>query len=465
LKRIVTLCIASLGVTGCVRYSTLPLDPGRELNQLSTRSVAMIESEEYPLPVGPFDASDGLDERELVAIALRFNTDLAVARAATGEANAGLLAAGVLPDPELGASLQPGVGGTDSFNADIDLMFELLRVGERRARQDVARAGAAVARASVAAKEYELATEVRRQLTIVLAAEQQLALLDQELSLRRQSMELVQRRRGIGEANALDAATAQLELIEIERDRRQAAAELPAERAELNRLLGLPAGYGLPLADSGKPLAIRLVDVPAASALRASMLAGRLDLAAKAAEYRKAEDELRLEVLRQYPSLKVGPAFSHEGPSDNYLGIGVALDVPLLNRNRGEIAAKLAQRDRVRAEYVDRLHQLAADADIAATRVVSLRAEVDAQREALLPLLEQNERLYRSALDARELNIVDFVTLQQRALQARRSHLKTLADYRIALIELDGSAGLTLTGLLPPKAATQKVIPSTQETP
>jgi outer membrane protein TolC len=425
----------------------------------------MIELKDAAQPLGPFDASDGLDERELVAIALRWNTDLSAVRAAIGDARAGLLAAGVLPDPELGASVQPGIGGTDSFNADIDLMFEFLRLGERRAREDAARAGVEVAQASVAAREYELATEVRRQLTVVLAGEQELALLDQELALRRRSLELVQRRRDMGEANALDTAATQLELIEIERDRRQAAAQLPVERAKLNRLLGLPTSYPLQLSDSGKPLAIRLVDLPEPSAIRASMLAGRLDLVQKAAEYRRAEEELRLEVLRQYPSFKIGPAFSHEGPSENYLGLGIAIDVPLLNRNRGEIASKLAQRDRLRAEYVDRLHELTSEAEIAAARVASLRAEVDAQRRELLPLLERNEQLYRSALDARELSIVDFVTLQQRALQARRAHLRTLADYRSALIELDGAAGLTLTGLVPSAEATGTTQPSTPEKP
>ena len=40
--------------------------------------------------------------------------------------------------------------------------------------------------------------------------------------------------------------------------------------------------------------------------------------------------------------------------------------------------------------------------------------------EQVLPLLDRNSKLFRAALDARELNIVDFVTVQQRALQTRR---------------------------------------------
>ena len=458
-------CVLALGLAGCVSYRPAPLDARRALTELSARSVEVIFGADGAPPVGSFNLSDGLNERELIAVALRLNTDLAAARAGVGESRAALLAAGLFPDPELGASYQPGVGDTDGFNADIDLMFELLRFGERGAKQDAARAAVDASTAAVAAREYDVATEVRRQLTVVLAAEQELILLDQELALRRQSLELIQRRREAGEANALDVAASQLELTEIERERRQAAARLPVERAKLNRLLGLTPNYELRLSDSGRPLEVRLIDVPDESTIRASVLSGRLDLVEKAADYRRAEQELRLEVIRQYPSLKIGPAFSHEGEDENFFGLGVAIDVPLLNRNRGEIAAKLAQRDRVRAEYVDRLHQMAREAAVAAAAVASMRAEVDAQRNDLLPLLEQNERLYRGALDARELSVVDFVLLQQRTLQARRAHLRTLTDYRTALIELDGAAGLTLTGIRPSQSTSPPLNPTKQEKP
>jgi hypothetical protein len=83
----------------------------------------------------------------------------------------------------------------------------------------------------------------------------------------------------------------------------------------------------------------------------------------------------------------------------------------------------------------------------------------------VLPLLDRNSKLFRAALDERELNIVDFVTVQQRALQTRRAYLRTLVEYRTAIIELDGATGMTLTGLrgslpLPAPAATQ---PSTTD--
>jgi outer membrane protein TolC len=95
---------------------------------------------------------------------------------------------------------------------------------------------------------------------------------------------------------------------------------------------------------------------------------------------------------------------------------------------------------------------------------------VNLQREQVLPLLDRNSKLFRAALDARELNIVDFVTVQQRALQTRRAYLQTLVEYRTAVIELDGATGMTLTGLraalpLPAPPTTQSSTVQPKEKP
>jgi outer membrane protein TolC len=252
-------------------------------------------------------------------------------------------------------------------------------------------------------------------------------------------------RRAVGEGNDLDVSAAELDLAEIRRDRRLASVELQESTLELNRLIGLPPSYEVRLSDSGKPLSVTIFDDPSDETLQERLLAGRLDLRAKEAEYRVAEEELRLAVARQYPRLKLGPSYEHEGSSDNFIGVAAMIELPIFDRNQGGIAAGNAARDRLRAEYTALLHRLRAQAFAARARVRAARAEVETQEREVLPLLDRNQHLFRGAFEARELSVLDWITSQQRALRTRRAYLDSLAAYRLALLDLDAATGLSMS--------------------
>jgi cobalt-zinc-cadmium efflux system outer membrane protein len=446
---ILGLVVAALA-GGCASYEPRPLDARAELAALASRRlpdvVTVRRGGQSPgRGASAFDLGDGVNEDEAVAVALTLNPDLHVARAAIGESQALLVSANVLPNPEVGVGFRDGFNGTPGFVLDADLLFELLKPGERSARIGVANAKADASRVEVLAREYDLATDVRRQVLAVLVAEHQAGLLEDEVALRRRAAELVIQRKGVGEGNDLDVSAAGLELAEVQRERRLASAELERARLELNRLMGLPPSYQVQLSDSGKPLSIAIFDDPNDAELQERMQAGRLDLRSKEAEYLAAEEELRLAVSRQYPRIKIGPSFEHDGVSDNYLGLGATLELPIFDRNQGGIAAATAARERTRAEYTALLHRLTAAAFAARARARAAKAEIDAEERDILPLLQRNQELSRSAFEARELNVLDWVTAQQRALRTRRAYLDSVVAYRLAALDLDAATGLAIT--------------------
>ncbi|MCB1280802.1 MAG: TolC family protein, partial [Salinibacterium sp.] len=375
---------------GCVSYQPRPLDARAELAALAARRLPDVvtfrdggQSPNHSAPA--FDPEDGLNEDEAAAVAISLNTDLQSARAAIGESEALLISAEVLPNPEVGVGFMGGFNGTPGFVLDADLLFELFKPGERSARVGAAEAKADASRVEVLAEEYDLATDVRRQVLAVLVAERQVALLKDEVALRQRAVDLVNQRKILGEGNELELSAVGLELAETQRERRQASFELEAARFELNRLMGLPPSYHVRLSDSGKPLSVFILDDPGDAALQERVLAGRLDLRSKEAEYRTAEEELRLAVSRQYPRIKIGPSFEHDGVSDNYVGLGATLELPLFDRNQGGIAAASAARERVHAEYTALLHRLTANAYAARARARAAKAEIDAEERDILP--------------------------------------------------------------------------------
>jgi outer membrane protein TolC len=429
----------------CASYEESPLDPEAEIAALWSRTVpaGAVERAEPRwdgAPPAAFDPSDGLDDAELVAVALTLNPDLQAKRLERGEAEALLISTGLWPNPVIAAGFRPGVGAP-SYSLDAELLFALLRPWERAARKAAAAARADEAVAAAAAEEWNVASRVRRAHLAVLVAEQSLRLHEEEAVLHGQALDLARRGRAAGDRTELDVAAAELDLAGIERATRLAAAALDDARRELNRLLGLPPDHALRLSASGSPLEVTIYEEIADEDLKRRVLEGRLELRAGEAAYRRAEEELRLAVQRQYPRVSLGPSYSREPGEGNYLGVGASLEIPLLDRNQGEIAEKERTRERLKAEYSALLHRLLGAAFDARARVRRARAEVEAQERQMLPLAARARDLFDGALRAREVDVLEWVAAQERVARARSGHLRSLADYREALIELEAAAG------------------------
>lgn len=440
---------------GCASYDPKPLEPSAEFAALGRQSLGDFVVEHAKPGEGgtsapvAFDPTDGLDETEVIAVALTLNPDLRAKRLEFGQARALLIEAGLWPNPEVGVGWRPGLGSAPGSTIDTDLLFELLTPWERSARVDAATARIEEVKAEIVAEEWRLVRETRSQLLDVLFREQVVALLEEEVKLRESALGLVKRRKELGEGAELDVSVAELELAEVRRDHRRAETERDRARRDLNRLLGLPPGYVLRLSDSGKPLSVTVYDELSDEELERRLLAGRFELRALEAAYQRAEHELRLAVYRQYPWLKIGPSFGKEPEGDNYLGIGASIQLPIFDRNQGQIAEKENQRERTRATYIATLHALRARAYEAWAQLQRARLEVEAQEKEVLPLVRRNQELFEGAFRARELNVLDWVTAQQRALRARQAYLDTLVRYRTAVIEIEAATGIPLSQPVP----------------
>jgi outer membrane protein TolC len=447
------ILIPAFVATGCASYEPAPLDPLGEFARLERQTLDAFRveharaGEEAAVPRAEFDAADGLDESELVAVALTLNPDLRARRLEAGEARALLVTAGLWPNPEIDVSARPGMGSTPGTAVDLDLLFELLRPGERSLRKDVAGARVEAVLAEIASEEWELAARARVQRVAVLAGEQSLALLEQEAALRERGLAIVRRKRELGEGTELDVSTAELDVAEVRRDLRRAETDLESARRELNRLLGLPPGYPLRLSDSGKPFTVTDVGDLTDDALGARLVRGRMDLRAMEKAYAMAEGELHLAVLRRFPTLRLGPSYGREPGGDGFLGLALALELPLFDRNQGEIAEKRSARERARAAYVAALHRLRAAAVEARGQVRRARLEVEAQEKEVLPLVERNRSLFEGAVKAGELGVLDWVTALQRGLRARQAYLESLVRYQTSVVEYEAALGAS-----PPRA-------------
>lgn len=446
-----TLATAALALLGaCASYEPRPLVPEDEVASLRRTTVLGLRIEHAsPGSVEPprgvrFDPGDGLDEAELIAVALTLNPALRARRLELGEAKAVLITAGFWPNPDLGAFLRPDLGASSSLAIGLDLLAPLLRPDERPAMQAIAEARVEVVRATIAAEEYRVAAEVRRARLGILAADQIVSQLQREAQLRDDSVDLIRRQRELGEGTSTAVALVELDRARILGELREARAELERGRRRLNRILGVPAELDFPLTGLGQPLTFVIHADPEDADIEHRVLAGRFDLRAREGVYRQSEQELRLAVARQYPRFALGPSFEKDVDGDQSLGLGASVEIPVFYRNQGEFAARYAERERARAEYVASLHGVLAQAFDARSELRRARQEVDLQQREVLPLVERTEAMFEGAFRAREATVYEWITARSRCLQARRDALDALVDYANAVAELEATTGMPL---------------------
>jgi outer membrane protein TolC len=455
-----SLVIALSTVAGCATYRPSPIDPRQVLGQLE-RATPAVDPKVIRATLGSggdstFDLNDGLSEAELVAVAVSMNPELRAKRLEIDEVRPLTIEAGLWPNPEIGLTVRPGIGGASGTVVEADLLFELLRSGSRDANKRSAVARVDEVAAQVFATELDLASRVRLQLLATLFAEQAVEQEKTLLGRREQLLDLAQERKRVGEGTTLGVSAAELELAQGRRKLRSAETDAILARQALNRLAGLPPTYVLRLEASGKPLAVQVFDDVADEELDRRILSGRAELKSSLARYQQAEQQLRLAVIAQFPALRVGPSYGRELEGDSTLGLGLGIELPIFNRNQTRIAAATAQRDRRRHEYAATLHRLRADAYDARESLRRLRSEIETQEKELLPLVKRNQELYQAAFRSGELNIFNALEAEERALDARRDYLDLLRRYHEARIRLETATGLLLSLPVPPTQPTTR---------
>jgi outer membrane protein TolC len=372
---------------GCVRYRPAPLEPERTAAALAARRLDSAELQSFveeaaglprdawPPPVWDLDT--------LTAAAVYFHPDLDLARAEWSTALAALRTAGERPNPDL--TLQGGrVTHSDDpspWVLSVDLDATIVTAGKRRHGIAAARAHGEAQRLKIVEAAWEVRLRVRQALLDAWDADRRVASAARKGEVQREIVAMLERRLEVGEASRPELTRERLSLARIALATRDAERDAVHARAALAASLSVPAeavaGASLSCADFERDL-----DLPPDAEARELALTGRGDLRSLLADYAAAEAELRLEVARQYPDLRLGPGYAFEQGERHFL-LGLALPLPVLNRNRGKIGEAEARRQEMAARFMSRQAQALGEADSALAESRAASAAVEAARAAL----------------------------------------------------------------------------------
>lgn len=422
---------------GCVSYEPVPVAATEVLADLQALSWEPLSASV------PADA-DAAASEQLAAFAVKYNPELQVIRNRIGVAEAMLIEAGLLSDPEIGwdgmdalaSQIVEGTTSSVDFLSGLGLSISLPRPGELDAKKGAARWQLEETHRRVAQAEWLLAREVFVACEDVREA---VRLLDQSedlLQLAESTRDYFDRAKAAHAATAIQANLASGDLLAIRAERVRLESRLRDARHRLNALLGLPPSAAIPVAGTQDRDAEDAVEFDA-DALVERSLELRPDLAALKAAYAAAEEEVRLEVARQFPQVAIGT--------------GIWIVPGLFTRfNRPAIVTAMARREVLRLEIKAQVHEVRRDVQDAFAAFEEMRRELEFLESELLPNAEESLRLVGEAFEAGEVTFLEILTLQRALVDARTRTTAASAEFLRRRWRLRAASGTLLAKTVDP---------------
>ncbi|MGI8409911.1 MAG: TolC family protein [Pyrinomonadaceae bacterium] len=149
---------------------------------------------------------------------------------------------------------------------------------------------------------------------------------------------------------------------------------------------------------------------------------------------------------------------------DNELTFGVSIDIPIFNRNQGEIASASGQQlQAVRTrEFLEAT--IRRDVAVAYRQYRAAAEKLVLFTTQILPRAEANLQTVRAAYNEGEFSVFEVVAEQRRLIENVTGFNETLRDYYRALAALEAAVGAPLPNSAFAPGATS-VLPDTEDVP
>ncbi len=433
--------LCAFALSGCAATT----DSARDLQRVET----LIESREthrpaYAAPTGttqaPWDGLSPLDENTAVALALDHNLDLRADLELIAAARADLAQSGLLPNPVLLFTISAPLQGDTVTPFAITALQQLTALWLRPGRMSAAEARLNQRILDVSDRALRLAADVRTLHARLVATQERASLLRALAEARATRCELLSRLLSAGEATEIEAA----EALAATAIARTAAIESATEADALKRTLLEQIGR----ADAGADwLAIRdrhsapaAADIDEDSAIQLA-LSQRLDVAAARAALDAANEELELAGLAPIPDVSLGVNYFREMSGDSAIGPVLEVTPGIFDDGsaRQAGAAAAAKRAAFVAQAV--AQRAVREARVAWRQTAGARAVfAEIEDRAVAPrraILEKTRQLAAAG----EASRLDVLSAETEALSADVERVRAELALRVALVELERSAG------------------------
>jgi outer membrane protein TolC len=433
------LTVAMLALSsGCSSYQPRPINAAsveQALTPPPLESVKVAAARlKHPL-VQPviIDGTGGFSPDEIAVMAVVISPELRALRDQRGVAEAQVVQAGILPNPQLAYAYDQPHGNANPTLVpakSLGLSWDLSALLTHRAQLSSARAQARSVDLSIAWQEWQAAQAARLHAFRILSLNERLPFAREVETSLADSLAATRQAVALGYKTLPDLSMATASWTEAQNGRLELEQQQAEEYAELGLQLGLPAGEKVPL-KAGPAFPELPADAGEAAALIAGLEDRRLDLVALRYGYESQEANLRAAVWAQFPKIGLSINRAQDTTPVKTRGYGVTADIPLFDRNQGQIAIARATRQQLFDEYVSRVAEARSQVGQILGQLDVVRGQLRTVEESLPELDRMNQAFDR----ARRSHNADWVAARdaQGALAGRQIERSQLRQQAIEL--------------------------------
>jgi cobalt-zinc-cadmium efflux system outer membrane protein len=437
--------LAGLLITGCaVTGRQIPLPEARPLGAGYPTVSRAEPGDGHGAEITPAIPTGTLTLEQALAAALLRNPTLAAHSHGVRAAEARLLQAGVLPNPEIALEVEEydrDSQGFDSAETAVVLAQAFELGGKRRWRKQVAEAEGELAGWAYEGKRLEVFAETAARFYGVLAAQEQVALAKQAVELAQQTSTAVGERVKAGKEPPIQELKSEAELEMTRLATLMAENDLALARRTLAAMWGAET-TSFDAADGSLDGTLRAL--PSLGVLR-SRLEQHPDLERRSAELRLLDAGLAAEKAARVPDLAASIGYlQFEEDGTDAFAVGVGMPLPLFDRNRGNIAAAQQELAKAKAEQSATEVALATELAEAHAALTAAHRRAGTLRAKVVPAMEKAFQSAHEGYQQGKFGFLDVLDAQRSLIEARSSLVDALQDYRVALI---GIQRLTGTGI------------------
>lgn len=419
-------------LSACATYEPLPLDVtphlAPNLAALRTNADGRKVDTTKPLTIG-----------DIVFLALENNLELEAQRADLNLSQAQLIQAGILPNPSLAANYGLLLGGPANFDAwSVGLTEDIKSLITLSAKREAAQYDVRQTNAEMLWAEWELVSKVALLVVDIAQGERKAQLLERTRTVLADLNSRAQRAYQQGNLDVSAVAPLSAALAGVEKDAADLARDQQSKHHDLDAELGLSPAVVFPIDPTLNLEPITAADV---QKLLSTLPDRRPDLVALQLGYHSQEAKVRAAILAQFPALVFGGSYQVDTSHVRSAGPSITMDLPIFDRNQGNIAVEQATRQKLHVEFASRL--AAATAEIQGSVAEDELVERQLQKlEADLPNATKIEQAGASAYRSGNINgqtYVDLVSTRLSKEEDINALRQTLLESRI---KIDGLLGM-----------------------
>lgn len=352
------------------------------------------------------------------------------------DAQAGaVMQAGVAPNPELATLVEDAREPSRTTTVQLNMPIEL--GGKRTARINAAELGRDAASAELAARRNAVLASARAAFYDLLAAQQRQQIAGESLALADGALAAASKRVQAGKNSPVDETRARIAASSVKVDLAQAGGDVAGAK---NRLAALWGGSGRDVGYvdgqlerlPAQPSLPRLMEqLDAAPALRLAQI-----------ELARRQALSQLERASRVPDVTLSLGAKREQQTGRRQALfGVAIPLPLFDRNQGKLHEALQRSDKARVELDGARARLANELAQAHEGLAVAREQARLLSEDILPDAQSAYEAVRTGFEYGKFNLIDVIDAQRTLLQARTQHLRALADAHRAGADIDSILG------------------------